>query len=115
MAHRYDQPLVRGRLKRDPQAETVVLPLPSELSALLQQIAAGDQAAFAAFYDATCCLIFGMVLSATGDAPNAEALTEAVYVAAWATAPSFDPAHDEPTAWLQRIARRRIELTAAGT
>jgi RNA polymerase sigma-70 factor (ECF subfamily) len=83
------------------------------LSELLSSTARGDQAAFASFYDATCRIVFGMALDAVGDLRDAEAVTKDTYVAAWTSAPTFDPSYDNPTAWLRLIADRSISLSLA--
>ncbi len=77
------------------------------MSDLLTQVAKGDQAAFAQFYDATSRSIFGIVLSVLRDRAQAEEVTQEVYVEAWRFASRFDPAQGSPTAWLNTVAHRK--------
>jgi RNA polymerase sigma-70 factor, ECF subfamily len=78
------------------------------LSRLIGRISLGDQAAFASFYDATSPTVFGLALSAFDEQSKAESVTLDAYVGAWTAAPTFDPAQEDPTAWLQSIAARSI-------
>jgi RNA polymerase sigma-70 factor (ECF subfamily) len=79
----------------------------SELDRLLQQIAAGDQTAFAAFYDATSRTVFGIVLSVVRDRAQAEEVAQEVYVEAWTSAPRFDAERGSASGWLNTIAHRK--------
>lgn len=81
--------------------------VPHELSDLLQRVAAGDQAAFADFYDSTSRAVFGIVLSVVRDRAQAEEVTQEVYVEAWTSAPRFDPQLGSAKGWLNTIAHRR--------
>jgi RNA polymerase sigma-70 factor (ECF subfamily) len=93
---------LRGRV------ESVRPRAPSEeLEAAMSRIAAGDQSAFAAFYDATSRSVFGIVLSVVRDRAQAEEVAQEVYVEAWRAAPRFDPALGSPSAWLNTIAHRK--------
>ncbi len=74
---------------------------------VMTRIAAGDQAAFAEFYDATSRCVFGIVLRVIRDRAQAEEVTQEVYVEAWRASPRFDPALGSPAAWLNTIAHRK--------
>lgn len=78
-----------------------------ELTELLARVAAGDQDAFASFYDRTSRVVFGIVLHVVRDRAQAEEVTQEVYVDAWKAATRFDAAAGSPTAWLNTIAHRR--------
>jgi DNA-directed RNA polymerase specialized sigma24 family protein len=84
-----------------------------ELAALILRAAAGDQGAFAAFYDATSSLVFGMAHSVFCDQSKAETVTHDIYVAAWISASTFDPSHQPPGAWLQSLTKRNLALVLA--
>jgi RNA polymerase sigma-70 factor (ECF subfamily) len=78
-----------------------------DLTELLARVAAGDQHAFAMFYDRTSRIVFGIVLHVVRDRAQAEEVTQEVYVDAWKAAPRFDSASGSPSAWLNTIAHRR--------
>jgi RNA polymerase sigma-70 factor, ECF subfamily len=80
---------------------------PHELSDLLTRISAGDQTAFADFYDSTARTVFGIVLSVVRDHAQAEEVTQEVYVEAWTSAPRFDPRLGSAKGWLNTIAHRK--------
>lgn len=83
-----------------------------QVAEFIVSAANGDQAAFAAFYDATSSIVFGMAHSIFG-VQQAETVTHDIYVAAWKLASTFDPSHQTPGAWLQSIARRNLALVLA--
>jgi RNA polymerase sigma-70 factor, ECF subfamily len=78
-----------------------------ELADLLARVAGGDQEAFAAFYDATSRVVFGIVLNVVRDRAQAEEVTQEVYVDAWKSAPRFDRRQGTASAWLNTIAHRK--------
>jgi RNA polymerase sigma-70 factor, ECF subfamily len=79
----------------------------SQLSGLMAQAAAGDQDAFARFYDLTSRVVFGIVLRVVRDRAQAEEVTQEVYLEAWQQAARFDGRQGTPSAWLNTIAHRR--------
>lgn len=79
----------------------------AELSTLLERVAGGDHDAFAAFYDQTSRVVFGIVLNVLRDRAQAEEVTQEVYVEAWKSAPRYDRTHGSASAWLNTIAHRR--------
>lgn len=79
----------------------------AQLADLLVKVASGDQEAFAAFYDATSRVVFGIVLNVVRDRAQAEEVAQEVYVDAWKSAPRFDRRQGTPTAWLNTIAHRK--------
>lgn len=73
----------------------------------MKQLAAGDQTAFAAFYDATSASVFGIVLRVLRDRAQAEEVTQEVFLEAWRTAARYDAQQGTPAAWVNTIAHRR--------
>ncbi|HPX38185.1 MAG TPA: sigma-70 family RNA polymerase sigma factor [Mycobacterium sp.] len=79
----------------------------ADLDTLLRRVAHRDREAFAAFYDATCSRVYGMVLRVLRDPGYTEETTQEVYLQVWRTAESYDPASGTPLAWLLTLAHRR--------
>ena len=63
-----------------------------ELAVILANVAGGDQSAFAEFYDRTSSRVYGMVLRVLRDPGFSEEAVQEVYLQAWKSADSFDPA-----------------------
>ena len=74
---------------------------------LIGRIAKGDQSALAALYDATCRMVFGLVLRILSDHPTAEEVALDVYTQVWRQASTYDGQRGTPVAWLLTIARSR--------
>jgi RNA polymerase sigma-70 factor (ECF subfamily) len=70
-------------------------------------IARGDQAAFAAFYDATLARAYALARRICGDVHLAEEVVEDAYVQAWREAARYDARRGVPLAWLLTITRSR--------
>lgn len=77
------------------------------LGALLGQIAAGDQAAFAEFYQLTARRVFGMARRVLIDTELSEDTTQEVFLQVWQNAAKFDANAGSPLAWLMTISHRR--------
>ena len=77
------------------------------LGALLEQIAAGDQAAFAEFYELTSRRVFGMARRVLIDVELSEDTTQEVFLQVWQNAAKFNPEAGSPLAWLMTISHRR--------
>lgn len=75
--------------------------------AYVQRIAAADQAALAALYDATNRLIYGMALRILGNPADAEEVTLDIYTQVWRSASNFDERRGSVVAWLMTMARSR--------
>jgi RNA polymerase sigma-70 factor (ECF subfamily) len=75
--------------------------------ALLPRIAAGEQAALAAFYDATNSIVFGLALRILGERAAAEDAVVEVYAQIWAQAKTYDPQRGTLLSWLITLARSR--------
>ncbi|HEX4950797.1 MAG TPA: sigma-70 family RNA polymerase sigma factor [Blastocatellia bacterium] len=75
--------------------------------AQIEQIAAGDQAALAQFYDLTNRMAFGLILRILGDRASAEEVLLDVYTQVWRQAGTYRRERGTPLAWLTTIARTR--------
>ena len=78
-----------------------------DLISLVERVAAGDQAALAALYEATNRLIYSLVLRVLGDMSSAEEVLIDVYTQVWRQAASYDANRGAPLAWMATIARSR--------
>jgi RNA polymerase sigma-70 factor, ECF subfamily len=67
----------------------------------------GDHDAFAAFYDATCSLVYSLALRILGNTADAEEVTMDVYVQVWRDPGRFDGERGNVGAWLLTMARSR--------
>ena len=77
------------------------------LGALLEQIARGDQAAFAEFYQLTSRRVYGMARRVLIDTELSEDTTQEVFLQVWQNAAKFNPDAGSPLAWLMTISHRR--------
>jgi RNA polymerase sigma-70 factor, ECF subfamily len=78
----------------------------SDLADLLRRSARGDEAAFAALYDATAARLFGLVLRVVRDHAMSEEVTQEVYLDVWRQSARFDPGRGSAMSWLMTIAHR---------
>jgi RNA polymerase sigma-70 factor (ECF subfamily) len=86
-----------------------------DLAALIGRIAAGEQSALTAVYDATNRLAFGLILRIVTDRATAEEVLLDVYTQVWRQAASYDTGRGVPLAWIMTIARSRaIDRVRAG-
>jgi RNA polymerase sigma-70 factor, ECF subfamily len=76
-------------------------------AALMQQIARGDQEAFAELYDVLAGLVHGIVLRVVRDPAQSEEVTQEVMVELWRHAPRYDPASGSVRSWAATMAHRR--------
>jgi RNA polymerase sigma-70 factor (ECF subfamily) len=74
---------------------------------LLVRVGRGDEAAFAALYDAVADEVYGLVKRIVRDAHLSEEVTQEVLVEVWRRAPRFDPALGSATGWILMITRAR--------
>lgn len=77
------------------------------LTPLLSRVARGDEAAFAAVYDAAAARVFGVVRAIVRDPAQSEEVTQEVLLEVWRTASRFDASRGSGTAWLVTMAHRR--------
>lgn len=79
----------------------------AQLAALLSGAATGDTGAFTEFYRRTSSRVYGMVLRVLRDGGYAEETTQEVFLQAWRSASTFDPAKGSAVSWLLTLAHRR--------
>src|SRR5687768_7763268 len=75
--------------------------------ALLERIAAGEQAALGQLYDIYAPLVNGLALRIVRDTADAEDVVQEVFVQVWRQASRYDPKRGSPEAWLCTMARTR--------
>lgn len=78
-----------------------------DLKALLAGTAAGDQDAFARFYDATSPAVYGLALRILRDPAEAEEVALDVFLQVWRDAARYDPGRGSALAWVLVLARSR--------
>jgi RNA polymerase sigma-70 factor (ECF subfamily) len=78
-----------------------------DLRAVIAEVAAGNQAAFAALYDALAATVYGVVKRVVRDPAQSEEVTQEVFVEMWRSASRFDDRRGSVRAWAVMIAHRR--------
>ncbi|MEM7003434.1 MAG: sigma-70 family RNA polymerase sigma factor [Pseudomonadota bacterium] len=78
-----------------------------ELVDLIGGIMAGDEPALERFYEATIDRIYALASRILGQGPDAEEITEDVYLYVWRNAERFDADQGHPMAWLVTLVRSR--------
>lgn len=78
-----------------------------ELGRLLSRCGLGDQAAFAALYEATSAKLYGIALRILKREAWAEEALQEAYVKIWRHAESFDPARGRPMTWMINVVRNQ--------
>ncbi|HMH89552.1 MAG TPA: ECF RNA polymerase sigma factor SigK [Streptosporangiaceae bacterium] len=79
----------------------------ADLSALLGQVARGDEAAFRALYDRAAGQVLGTVRRILRDPAQSEEVMQEVLLEVWRTAARFDPEAGSAAAWIMTLAHRR--------
>lgn len=74
---------------------------------LLRQIAGGDRAAFADFYDRHATLMFSVAYRILNDASEAEDVLQEACLQIWEKAGKFDPQQGKASSWAAILARNR--------
>jgi len=74
---------------------------------LLRQIAAGDRAAFAEFYDRHCTLMFSVASKILNNTGEAEDVLQEVFVQIWEKAGRFDPKLGKAASWAAILVRNK--------
>lgn len=77
------------------------------LAALIELMAAGDEAALGRLYDLTLPRVFGLAMKITGRRELAEEVCVETYWQCWQDASRFDSVRGQPLAWIMVIARSR--------
>jgi RNA polymerase sigma-70 factor (ECF subfamily) len=77
-------------------------------SSLTAEFQAGEERALAIIYERWARLVYGMALRSLGDVPDAEDVTQKVFVAAWLGRAGFDPSRARLSAWLVGITKNTI-------
>ncbi|MGQ5263480.1 ECF RNA polymerase sigma factor SigK [Micromonospora sp. ZYX-F-536] len=80
---------------------------PPDADELLSRVARGDEAAFAALYDAVAGKVLGLARRVVRDPAQAEEVTQEVMVEVWRTAGRFDVGRGSASAWILTMAHRR--------
>ena len=75
--------------------------------ALVALVARSDDAALAALYDRYGRVAYGLALRVLRDANLAQDAVQEAFLAAWRSAPSFDPRLAKPSTWLLTFVHRR--------
>lgn len=77
------------------------------LDELIGRVARGDDAAFAAVYDALAGQVLGLVRRVLRDPAQSEEVAQEVLVEVWRTASRFDPDRGSASTWVLTMAHRR--------
>jgi RNA polymerase sigma-70 factor, ECF subfamily len=81
--------------------------MPYSDAELLKAIAAGNRAAFAAFYSRHSPQIFGLLVRMLPARADAEDVLQETFLQVWRQAERFDPDRASPFGWLVMMARSR--------
>ena len=76
-------------------------------SYLLGRVAAGDQAAFATFFDRHSGIVLGVLTRMLRDRSEAEEIMQEAFLQAWKQAGRYRPERATPRGWLLMMARSR--------
>lgn len=82
-------------------------PPAADASALLRQVARGDEKAFARLYDLVAPRVYGLIRRVLRDPAQTEEVAQEVLVEVWRTAARFDATRGSATSWIFTIAHRR--------
>lgn len=77
------------------------------LQDLIQAASRGDEAAFAAIYDATSARAYGLAVRVVRNPAMAEEVLQEAYLDAWRTSSRFDPGRGSGIGWLLTIVHRK--------
>ena len=82
-------------------------PSPTDLEALLAQVALGNRAAFGTLYRSTCDRLFGICVRVLNERAEAEEALQEVFTSVWRKAAQFDPGKASALSWLGMMARNK--------
>ncbi len=88
-------------------ASREVAPPGPDLAGLLKACGKGDQAAFAALYDATSSRVVGLAVRVVRNPAQAEEVAQEAFLEIWRSSGRFDPAKGSPLGWLLTIVHRK--------
>lgn len=77
-------------------------------SSLVADFQAGHEAALAVMYERWGSLVYSLAMRSLGNVTDAEDVTQHVFIAAWLSRASFDPARAKLPAWLMGITHNKI-------
>src|SRR5262245_54563530 len=100
-------PIIRGMPGRPAVEAGPADPQQEDLAALVARMAAGDEAALGAFYDATMPRVYGLAVRICGNFATAEEVAADVYHQCWTGAARYDAARSKVVTWLLMICRSR--------
>jgi RNA polymerase sigma-70 factor (ECF subfamily) len=78
-----------------------------DLAGLLKRSGRGDEAAFAALYDATAARAYGLAVRVVRDPGQAEEVAQEAFLEIWRTASRFDPARGSAVSWILTLVHRK--------
>lgn len=78
-----------------------------DVTALLQRVSRGEDAALGSLYDAVGSAVFGLARRIVRDPARAEEVTQEVFVQIWQTATRFDASRGSGRTWIMTLAHRR--------
>lgn len=78
-----------------------------DLTDLVRRSADGDEAAFAALYDATSARVYGLAIRVARSPEIAAEVVQEVYLMAWEQSERFLPSRGSVMGWLATLAHRR--------
>lgn len=96
-----------GSLKSEPSRRNLGQKAPDHLEHLLSRCSLGDQAAFAALYEATAAKLFGVCLRILRREAWAEEALQEAYVKIWRNADSYNPGRGRPMTWMINVVRNQ--------
>ncbi len=79
----------------------------ADLAVLVARMAAGDQAALGAFYDATMPRVYGLAVRICGNPATAEEVAADTYHQCWTAAARYDASRSKVMTWLLMVCRSR--------